>query len=75
MPVMTEGQHAGEFVVSEGNGTISRETVTVLNGRTLEPGTAIYGVPKSIRLDNGPEFISRDVDLWAWSNDVTLDFA
>ena len=42
---------------------------------TLERVTAIYGVPKSIRLDNGPEFISRDVDLWAWSNDVTLDFA
>ena len=75
MPVMTEGQHAGEFVVSEGNGTISRETVTVLNGRTLELGTAIYGVPKSIRLDNGPEFISRDVDLWAWGNGVTLDFS
>jgi transposase InsO family protein len=42
---------------------------------TLERVTAIYGVPKSIRFDNGPEFISRDDDLWAWSNGVTLDFS
>jgi putative transposase len=42
---------------------------------TLERVTAIYGMPKTIRLDNGPEFISRDLDLWAWSNGVTLDFS
>ena len=30
MPVLTEGRYAGEFVVSEGNGRISRETITVL---------------------------------------------
>jgi len=23
----------------------------------------------------GPEFISRDLDLWAWLNGVTLDFS
>jgi len=42
---------------------------------TLERVTAIYGAPKTIRVDNGPEFISRDMDLWAWSNGVTLDFS
>ena len=42
---------------------------------TLELVTAIYGAPKTIRVDNGPEFISRDLDLWAWSNGVTLDFS
>lgn len=42
---------------------------------TLQRVTAIYGMPKTIRLDNGPEFISRDLDLWAWSNGVTLDFS
>ena len=42
---------------------------------TLARVTAIYGVPKTIRVDNGPEFISRDLDLWAWSNKVTLDFS
>ncbi len=42
---------------------------------TLERVTAIYGQPKSIRVDQGPEFISKDLDLWAWSNGVTLDFS
>jgi hypothetical protein len=33
------------------------------------------GYPKTIRLDNGPEFISRDLDLWAFMHSVTLDFS
>jgi putative transposase len=32
---------------------------------TLERVTSIYGLPKSIRVNNGPEFISKDLDLWA----------
>ena len=32
-------------------------------------------VPKTIRLDNGPEFISKDLDRWASLNEVTLDFS
>jgi putative transposase len=32
-------------------------------------------IPKSIRLDNGPEFISKDLDQWAFSNRVSLDFS
>ncbi len=47
MPVMTEGQHTGEFIVSEGNGSISRETVTVLNGRTLDAGAVLGQVTAS----------------------------
>jgi putative transposase len=34
-----------------------------------------HGRPRSIRVDNGPEFISKDVDLWAYWNHVTLDFS
>jgi hypothetical protein len=41
MPVLTEGRHAGEFLVSEGNGAISRETITVLAGQTLQPGAVL----------------------------------
>lgn len=29
---------------------------------------------KSIRVDNGPEFTSKVLDQWAYSNGVTLDF-
>ena len=42
---------------------------------TLERVTRIYGTPKTIRLDNGPEFISKALDLWALLNGVTLDFS
>lgn len=33
------------------------------------------GYPKTIRVDNGSEFISRDMDLWAYQYDITLDFS
>ncbi len=36
---------------------------------------AATGYPKSIRVDQGSEFISRDLDLWAYTNNVTLDFS
>jgi putative transposase len=42
---------------------------------TLDRVCAEYGMPKSIRVDNGPEFISRNLDLWAYMNNVTLDFS
>jgi putative transposase len=32
-------------------------------------------VPKTIRLDNGPEFIGKELDQWADFNDVDLDFS
>lgn len=33
------------------------------------------GFPKVIRVDQGSEFVSRDLDLWAYQRDVTLDFS
>ena len=41
MPVLTEGRFAGEFLVSEGNGRISREPITVLSGQTLEAAAVL----------------------------------
>ena len=43
--------------------------------RTLEETCRHTGYPKAIRVDQGSEFISRDLDLWAYKNDVTLDFS
>ena len=41
----------------------------------LDEVCAKVGYPKTIRVDNGSEFVSRDMDLWAYQNDVTLDFS
>jgi hypothetical protein len=41
MTILTEGQHAGEFIVSEANGRRSREVVTVLLGQNLKAGHVI----------------------------------
>lgn len=38
---------------------------------TLERVTEIYGTPTIIRLDDGPEFKSKELDLWARINGVT----
>jgi putative transposase len=33
------------------------------------------GYPRVIRVDQGSEFVSRDLDLWAYQNNVVLDFS
>ena len=43
--------------------------------RTLEGVCGQVGYPKTIRVDQGNEFVSRDLDLWAYANGVTLDFS
>ena len=40
-----------------------------------QPGHRKVGYPKSIRVDQGSEFISRDLDLWAYQKDIVLDFS
>ena len=43
--------------------------------KVLEAISAQRGFPKSIRVDNGPEFISKSLDWWAYFNGVKLDFS
>ncbi len=43
--------------------------------RTLERVRTRVGYPATIRVDQGSEFICRDLDLWANQKGVTLDFS
>ena len=42
---------------------------------TLERICRSTGYPQSIRVDQGSEFVSRDLDLWAYQKGVVLDFS
>jgi len=41
----------------------------------LDKLARIRGKPRSIRVDNGPEFAGRLLDQWAFLNKVELDFS
>jgi putative transposase len=41
----------------------------------LERVSRQVGLPATIRVDQGTEFVSRDLDLWAYQRGVTLDFS
>lgn len=40
----------------------------------LEEAKRTFGLPQTIRVDNGCQFTSKELDLWAYANSVTLDF-
>ena len=42
---------------------------------TLDQVCGTSGFPKTIRVDQGSEFVSRDMDLWAYERGVVLDFS
>ncbi|MBB6468810.1 transposase InsO family protein [Aminobacter lissarensis] len=42
---------------------------------TLERVCREHGYPQSIRVDQGSEFVSRDLDMWAYQRDVVLEFS
>ncbi len=42
---------------------------------TLDRVCRMAGYPKTIRVDQGSEFVSRDMDLWAYQRGVVLDFS
>ncbi|MEM8973283.1 MAG: IS3 family transposase, partial [Pseudomonadota bacterium] len=43
--------------------------------QTLDEVCAKIGYPQTIRVDQGSEFVSRDLDLWAYQKGVVLDFS
>jgi putative transposase len=42
---------------------------------SLDEAIAQHGKPEAIQVDNGPEFISKELDLWAYTNKVELRFS
>ena len=42
--------------------------------RVLDKLVWQYGLPESLRVDNGPEFISTALDRWAFKHGVKIDF-
>ncbi len=51
-------------------GITGQQVVDVLNRLKFT-----RGLPRSIRVDNGPEFISKTLDKWAYKHGVILDFS
>jgi putative transposase len=59
-----------ECVAIEVDTSISGERV----GRVLDRVIARRGAPKTLIVDNGPEFTSRALDAWAYRRGIQLDF-
>ena len=62
----------------------TRECLAIKVGQSLRSDDVVQtlnqilqkrGVPKTIKTDNGPEFISKEMDRWAYENGVELDFS
>jgi putative transposase len=62
----------------------SRECLGVKVGQSLRGEQVVEaldhlkhkrGIPRSIRMDNGSEFVSKVLDKWAYDNQVVLDFS
>ena len=43
--------------------------------RVLDAVCSTVGYPRTIRVDQGSEFVSRDLDIWAYQKGVVLDFS
>ena len=41
----------------------------------LEEARRHFGLPHTIRVDQGCQFTSKKLDLWAYANGITLDFS
>lgn len=59
------------LAIHVGNSLKSQDVVSVLT--SVCAGRSAY--PKRIQVDNGSEFISKNLDLWAYQNKVELDFS
>jgi putative transposase len=58
------------LAIEVGQGITGEQVVGVMDRIVAE-----RGAPQTIRVDNGPEFVSRALDQWAYLHQVTLDFS
>ena len=63
-------QFTRECLTLWADNTLSGDKVSI----ALDKVVALRGAPVSITVDNGTEFTSKALDLWAYSNGVHLDF-
>jgi putative transposase len=63
-------QYTRECLTLHADTALSGEKVAT----ALDNIVVLRGAPKSITVDNGTEFASKAMDLWAYSNGVHLDF-
>ena len=63
-------QYTRECLTLHADTALSGEKVAA----ALDNVVALRGAPKSITVDNGTEFASKAMDLWAYTNGVHLDF-
>ena len=70
--LLTIGDHftRESLAIDVGQRMRSNEVVSVLKRLACH-----RKLPKSVRVDNGPELRSKVFDQWAYSNGVTLDFS
>lgn len=55
MAALTEGRHAAEFILSEGNGHVSRDAVTIVSGAgKLAAGTVLGKITASGKFTASP---------------------
>jgi hypothetical protein len=78
MSTLTEGKHAGEFIISEANGTLSREVITVASGQNLVDGQVIQlsagkAVAKDATLNTAGDFVTAPEGIIIGNWNATAD--
>ena len=54
---------------------VCRSATAMVVIEALEEASRRFGLPHTIRVDQGCQFTSKELDLWAYANKVTLDFS
>lgn len=54
---------------------VTRSATAMMVIGALEQARRNFGLPHTIRVDQGCQFTSKELDLWAYANRITLDFS